>query len=339
MPQYDSQPRQYRSLQLALFAASIIWVIVASRLAALAARGFGIRFGLGDEVLLLNDIFFLFLIVIGHMALESIIRRGMPLRQTLGLPRRATSRSEWATGAAVGWGISLASVFTMFAAGALHVRFWLEPRSFWLALLNLATVAVFALGSEVAFRGYAYRRLIEAMGIGWATVVISLVFGLVMTSNRDATYLSTFVAILFGLLLCLAWQRTHGLWLGWGLHFGWSAALGILFGLPVAGFDNLATVVQTRAIGRAWLTGGFAGAEGTLLMPLLLLAAVPVLYRVTRDWAWDYTRKPILSAGYPMDVAPPLEHIAMENTPAPPPPLIQILPTTPQTRSVEPERR
>ncbi len=337
MPQYTPQPRSYRSLHLALFAASIMWVIASNTLAALAARGFSVRFHLGDERLLLNGLFLLFLLVVGFVVLEGIGNRSTPLRQTLELPKRPSSRAEWASGAAIGWGIIVCSVFTMFLAGALHVRLWFAPRSLWLALLNLVTVALFALAAEVGFRGYAYRRLIQAIGTGWATVVLSLVYGLISTANQSSTYLSTFVAMLLGLLLCLAWQRTHGLWLGWGLHFSWIASLGVLFGLPVGGFDNLSTIVQSRAVGGSWLTGDLVTAEGTLLMPLLLLGAIPVLYRVSRDWAWNYTHPPIEAAGYPMDVAPPPAHVAMENKPAGSPALVQILPSTPQTRSVEPE--
>jgi hypothetical protein len=64
-----------------------------------------------------------------------------------------------------------------------------------------------------------------------------------------------------------------------------------------------------------------------------------VLVRVTRDWAWYYTYKPIEPGGYPMDVAPPPAHIEMESKAASAPALVQILPVTPQSRSVETETR
>lgn len=337
LPLYEAQPRPHRSLQLALFVASITWVIVATVVAARAARGLAIRFQLNDGFLLLNAIFLLFLVIVGLVVLEGIANRNTPIRRTIGLPRRPTAATEWGTGAALGWGIVLVSVLTMALAGALHVRIWLEPRSLWLAFLNLITLGILALASEIAFRGYAYRCLINAMGTSWATVVISIVFAIITTLNQEGTYLSTFIAILFSTILCAAWHRTHGLWFGWGLHFAWIASIGILFGLPVNGFDTLSSVVQTRAIGLTWLTGGDLGPEGALLMPLLLLAALIVLYRVTRDWWWHYTHAPIIAGGYPMDVAPPPAHAAMENKPASAPALVQILPSTSQSRSVEPD--
>ena len=41
--------------------------------------------------------------------------------------------------------------------------------------------------------------------------------------------------MLAGVLLSIAWLRTHGLWLPWGIHFAWNASIGLLFGLPVRG--------------------------------------------------------------------------------------------------------
>ena len=341
MPQQQSHPRPFRLRQLTLFTASAGWVVAADALATRAARGIAIRFQWSDAFLLLDAIFLVFLLVAGFVLLEMIASRNLPhqptLRQTIGLPSRPSAKTEFATGAAIGWAVVLCSVVTMALAGALHIRFWLEPRSLGLAILNLATIGLLALAWEIAFRGYAYRRLIESIGLTSATIVISIVSTIFSTINEESTYVSTTIAILLSLLLCVAWQRTHGLWLGWGMRFAWIAALGVVFGLPVSGMDNLSSVVQTRALGRIWLTGGDLGPEGALLTPVLLLVAGVVLMKATRDWAWHYTYQPIVAAGYPMDVAAPPAHAAMENRVAPPPPLVQILPTTAKGRSVESE--
>jgi hypothetical protein len=65
-----------------------------------------------------------------------------------------------------------------------------------------------------------------------------------------------------------------------------------------------------------------------------LLIGLGVLVRLTREYAWQYTHPVIVPGGYPMDVPPPPAHQAMEREGSvPPPPLVQILPSTPQQRS------
>jgi uncharacterized protein len=342
LPSFDSTPpaRSDRLLQLALFITSGVWILCAQALAAHAAQGIALRFFLLPERSLLAAIFFLFLLAVGFSMLQALSRRPGTLRNILGLPKRPTARMEWTLGAAIGWGSVVLAVLPMAFARTLHVTFWTAPRSFWLLLLNLATIAVSGLAEEIAFRGYPYRRLIEAFGPVAATIFMSILFGILHVLNPGATLASTLITMLAGLLLSIAWLRTRGLWLPWGFHFAWNASMGLLFGLPVSGITDFSSLIQTRTVGQFWLTGGDYGPEGALFTAIVLLIAIAVLVRVTRDYAWHYTYQPIVAAGYPMDAPPPAAHVAMEqqSRPAPAaPPLVQILPVTPQTRSLDDE--
>ena len=346
MPSFDAgqtdptlPARSDRLLQFALFVTSLTWVLCSQALAAHAAQGIALRFYILPERPLLGAVFFLFLLAVGFSILQGLSRRTTTLRSVLGLPRRSTSGREWTLGAAIGWGSIVLAVLPMALAGALHITFWTTPRAFWLLLVNLVTFAAAALAEEVAFRGYAFRRLIQAIGPVAATICISLLFGLAHMLNPSATWISTLVTMLAGLLLAIAWLRTHGLWLGWGFHFAWNASMAILFGLPLSGIDRFASVIQTRTIGRLWLTGGDYGPEGAAFTVIVLLIGIAILVRLTRDYAWDYTYAPIVAAGYPMDAPVPEAHVAMEQQAAKTSAvsLVQILPTTPQTRSVEPD--
>ena len=168
-----------------------------------------------------------------------------------------------------------------------------------------------------------------------ATLVLALIFTAWTPESLSAPILSSLLTMLFGIVLAIAYLRTHGLWLPWGLHFAWAVSMGRLFGLPVRGVTQFTAVVDTRAVGPMWLTGGSYGpAAAVLALPMLLLGAV-VLYRTTRDYAWHYTHVPIVAAGYAMDVAPPPAHQAMEAA-AKTPALVQILPSTPQGGGVNP---
>jgi uncharacterized protein len=331
--------RSERTLQLALFVTSVAWFLASDTVAAHAARGLSTRFALDAARPLLTSVFFLFLLALGFSILQAIANRHSSLREVLGFPKRSTARREWELGAALGWGLVVLAVLPMAAAGTLHVHLWTQPRAFGLLLLNLVTLAVAALAEEVAFRGYSFRRLIEAIGPVAATITMSLLFGLGHALNPSATWTSILVTMLAGLLLSIAWLRTHGLWLGWGFHFAWNASMGVLFGLPISGINDFASTVQTRALGHLWLTGGDYGPEGASFTAIILLIGIALLVRVTRDYAWHYTYVPIVAAGYAMDAPPPPAHVAMEQMaqqtrPAPAVTLVQILPSTPQTRSV-----
>ena len=332
--------RSERTLQLALFVTSVAWFLASDTVAAHAARGLSERFSLDAARPLLTSIFLLFLLAVGFSILQAIARRPSSLRAVLGLPRRPTARREWQLGAALGWGLVVLAVLPMALAGTLRLQFWTQPRAFGLLVLNLVTLAVAALAEEVAFRGYPFRRLIEAVGPVAATIILSLLFGLGHVLNPGASWASTLVTVLAGLLLSIAWLRTRGLWLGWGFHFAWNASMGILFGLPISGLNDFASIVQTRAIGRLSLTGGDYGPEGAAFTAVVLLVGIALLVRMTRDYAWHYTYVPVVPAGYPMDAPPPAAHVAMEQQARPAPAavsLVQILPVTPQTRSVSDE--
>ncbi len=124
------------------------------------------------------------------------------------------------------------------------------------------------------------------------------------------------------------------------MHFAWTASMGVLFGLPVAGALDYSTLFQATTTGRLWLTGGEYGPEASLLLLFPLIVGLVVLVRVTRDYAWNYTHAPIVPGGYPMDIAPPAAHTAMEKAEQErKPSLIQILPSTPQGRSIDSEPR
>lgn len=320
-----------RSLQFALFAVSILWYMLADGLAGRAARGITNRFNLDDLQPLLAVLFLLFLLAVGFSAFQGIfLSRRRPLSEVLGLPGRATAGREWAIGAAIGWGMGIAAVLPMMLAGALHMQFWTQPRAFWLLLIRVLTLGVSSLAMETALRGFPFRRLIDALGPARATILLAILQGVVHYFTPDATWISMMVTMLASLLFSLAWLRTHGLWLPWGMHFAWNASVGLIFGLPLRGVSALASVVQTRAIGPLWLTGYDFGPEGAFLTMVVVLVAIVVLIRTTGDYAWLYTRPEILSGGYPVDPAPPAAHVQMEQEAATrPPALIQIAPATP----------
>jgi membrane protease YdiL (CAAX protease family) len=333
----SSQPPIPRSLQFALFLLGGIWVIASHRIADAATQGIITRLNLPAIEPLVAQLFFLFLLLVGFTAIARLVSRNGSFRSANSLPARETSGQEWQRGVALGWALALLSIIPMMVAGSLHPQFWLEPRSWGLAIVSIVTIAIGTLAVEVAYRGYIFRRLIDAVGPVAATIFLSLVYAIASTFRPNSTTLGVAVSFFAGVLYSVAYFRTNGLWLAWGLHFAWSLTFGVLLGLPIGGYANFSNLISTTVSGPEWLTGGAYGPDGAVItLTVLILALIP-LYRITRDYAWNYTHPPIVSKGYAMEVAPPAAHTAMENAAAAAPaPLVQILSTTSTSSSTLP---
>lgn len=319
-----------RSLHLALFVTGMLWLLAAHAVAFRAGEGFAVRFGwsAGAQDLLVN-VALLFLLVVGFTSLNWIGTRQGSVGQANALPLRATAREEWTRGVVIGWAAALMAIVPMVIAGALHPEF-LWTRSAWAGtVLSIVTLALAALASEIAFRGFLFRRLIDAIGPTAATVLLSGIYALIAGMSPNASGLGFVVTFVAGVLFSMAYLRTHAVWLGWGMHFAWAAATAVVFGLPVAGISSYSSVVQTDTGVPVWLTGGVYGPDGALFTVIVFLVAMAAVYRATRDYAWNYTHPVLVPSGYPMDVAPPPAHAAMEQeAAAKPATLVQIAPAT-----------
>lgn len=335
MPQPEPKSWLPRTLELALLFTGLCWVAAATITADHAAEGLASRLHVPLAAPLIAAVCLLFLLLCGFAALNWIGKRSGSIREANALPARTTIREEWTLGAAIGWGALLITLLLPMLTGALHPQFWWKPVAWEASALAVLTFLVSALAAEVAFRGYLLRRAMAALGTVGGTALLACVYGLLAATRPNATGLSVLAAFLAGIVLSLAYQRTHALWLGWGMHFGWSASMAVLFGLPVTGVVLYNGVVDTASYGRAWLSGGAYGPEGSIFALLAILLAVPVLYRETRDFAWNYTHPAIIPGGFPMDVKPPAAHTAMEQA-TPPAALVQILGATPTGVSASP---
>jgi membrane protease YdiL (CAAX protease family) len=324
-------------LEFTLFLAAMVWAATANAIAGRAAAGIAGRLGLTYGQMLLESLFLLFLVVIGYQAMDWTARRGGASSSAMMLPKRQTSWREWGSGFALGWGMCLAAVAPVLLLGDFHARLNRGVGVVPGIAAAVCTLLVLTLAEEVIFRGYPFQRLAQAIGPAWATTGMSVLFGVVLVSLNPPVNLGlAFVdGTLFGIVLAVAYLRTHALWLGWGLHFGYRVVMAVLLGLPIAGRNDFGSLLDGNASGPVWLGGGFYGLDSTVWAAVVMLVGLAVLYRLTRDWAWAYTLPVIVPGGYEVVVAPPAAHVAMEKAAAPPP-LVQILPSTPQSFSAAP---
>lgn len=344
-PGFSGTRRSPRSLDLALFLAAILWYKCAEDFAVIVTNGLSLSFDFGAAQALVQAVLLLVLLVCGLAVLRVIEHRRAPLALSLGLPRRSTSGTEWLHGAAFGWALAVATVVPMLLGGALSVHLWTAPRAFLLLGLGLLTMAVVTLAQALGIYGYAFHRLIDATGPVRATLILVALAAIhaALTPTAFGTPDGTriLVAMLTVLLFSLCWLRTHGLWLLWGLIFAWGAATAILFGLPLGGDNSFGSVIDTRASGANWLTGGQFGPAAAAFTIVVLLVAIPILFRVTSDYAWNYTHPPLIPGGYDVNLVPQFlkEHAAngaqaaKPAKPSPPPnptTPVQPPPATPQ---------
>jgi hypothetical protein len=155
-----------------------------------------------------------------------------------------------------------------------------------------------------------------------------------------SNHASITVSVAFSLVLSMAYLRTRALWLSWGINFGWKASRALVFGLAVSGVSSHSPVVQGDPMGPFWLTGGGYGLDGTWVAFFAFLAALPVVYRLTRDLDYRYNAPVIVPGGIPVDLdaAARAQHEAATREAEPPKPaLIQILPLSAPPRPVPTE--
>jgi uncharacterized protein len=189
-------------------------------------------------------------------------------------------------GAGCIFGLILASLavipLAIWADVSFDVR--VSSRALARAAVVLMVLIFGALAEEMMFRGYPFQRLEEAVGPVGAIAMFSVLFALVHLSNPGASPVGLLNTVLIGLVLALAYLRTRALWLCWGIHFGWNAALGLLFGLPVSGLRLFNVVVHGSAKGPRWLTGGSYGIEASAPGVFAIVIGLLVV------WKWPLAR-------------------------------------------------
>jgi hypothetical protein len=264
-----------------------------------------------------------------------------PLREQ-GLPRREGWTGEAGLGMALGWALAVACVLPLVVGGGIAIVLILEPPAWGRLVADAVFFALVALAEEVAFRGYGFQRFEQAVGPLGAALGFAAFYAIVQALLPGSSHTSVAVSIVLSLVLSTAYVRTRALWLSWGINFGWKASRALLFGLAISGDNSHSPVVQGNPMGPFWITGGGFGLDGSWVAFVVLLVALPVVYRLTRELDYRWNARVIVPAGIPVDLdaAGRRQHEAAMGTATPAAPgLVQILPVAapPQTSSEPPK--
>ncbi|WP_433201610.1 lysostaphin resistance A-like protein [Dactylosporangium sp. CS-047395] len=157
----------------------------------------------------------------------------------------------------------------------------------------LAAGLVFYLTSatveEVAYRGYIFQNLREAMPTAGAVLLVGVLFAaphfLAGSSGPLHLAIGTLDYVLFSTLMILARLRSGALWAAISFHAAWNWAQDYVFGTGVAGEDDYHNaLVHLRLDGSPLLVGGPNNADTdvlTIVLEVLLLVGL---------WSWKRRR-------------------------------------------------
>jgi uncharacterized protein len=280
------------------FVAAVLYFFLARVLARHGAQGLATE----QWSPLVEQAMLAFLLLLGYAGMGFALDHQQHPVSAQGWPRRPGWPAEAGMGLAVGWALALVCVLPLVVIGGIAIVLSIQPSAWGWLLADAAFFALAALAEEVAFRGYGFQRFVHAVGPIGAALGFAAYYAIVQALLPGSSRASIAVSVALSLVLSAAYLRTRALWLSWGLNFGWKASRALVFGLAVSGVNIHSPVVQGDPMGPFWLTGGGYGLDGSWVAFAILMAALPVVFRVTRELDFRYNAPVIVPGGIPVDL-------------------------------------
>lgn len=235
---------------------------------------------------------------------------------SMGLGFHSRWLAEFGRGAA--WGVGLMSLIMLIlvCTGSYRIHGFHEsfaPALGWGLMMAVGFLGV-GLFEEFLFRGYMLQNMIDGLGLRTATVISCLLFAAVHIPNSGENLLGILDVLLSGVLLIVLIIRTRSLWMAVGLHAAWDWSQNYLFGVADSGAVLPGGLLSTTAHGPAWLSGGTAGPEGSVVA--LVVEGMAILVFAHARWITSSSDAARLWARY---VWPKVEPVTPEVAPLVPP--------------------
>lgn len=190
-----------------------------------------------------------------------------------GLPRRGAFGKLFWVGALWGFAAITLLMLAMHGVGAFDFGRWslhgariLQFAAFWGLYFLIVGFA-----EEFYLRGYTQFTLTQGIGFWPAALALSVAFAFLHRGNPGETLTGLAGAGLIGLFFCLTLRRTGTLWFAVGFHAAWDWGESYFYSVPDSGTIAPGHLLKTSLHGSAWLTGGSAGPEGSVLLFVLIL--------------------------------------------------------------------
>jgi len=196
----------------------------------------------------------------------------------VGLSRDAASAKHLATG----WTIGAAAILGACAVLALTglLRFVPTSTSGWIGAAVRITVVLVpsALAEELLCRGYLLTVVWERVGVRWAVLLTSMMFGLLHLTNPGATAESVALVTLAGIFLAAVRVVLNSLYAAWMAHLAWNWVMAVPLHAAVSGVRFESPEYQAVTTQPTWVSGGAWGPEGGLLAGLGMISGIAYLY-------------------------------------------------------------
>jgi len=196
----------------------------------------------------------------------------------VGLSRRDASPRAFIGG----WLIGTAAIALTCGALALVglLRFVPAAGQGWIgAALRITVVLVpSALAEELLCRGYLLTVVRERVGVRWAVVLTSVMFGMLHLANPGATAESVALVTLAGIFLAAVRVVLDSLYAAWMAHLAWNWVMAVLVHAAVSGVRFESPQYQAVTGSPAWVSGGPWGPEGGVMAGLGMVTGLAYLY-------------------------------------------------------------
>jgi membrane protease YdiL (CAAX protease family) len=144
--------------------------------------------------------------------------------------------------------------------------------------LWVVAAVINGLAENLAILGYPLLRAAKTLGFVPAILLMSALFAAAHMGNPGENPMGLASVFLTAVLLAASIWRTGNLWLSVGIHAGLVLAEDFIFAVPDSGEVYTGHLVSSQFSGPAWLNGGAAGPEGSVLIFPLLVAGLALLW-------------------------------------------------------------
>ena len=130
-------------------------------------------------------------------------------------------------------------------------------------------------------------------------MISSIVFAALHFANENASAMSMIGLVVNALFFVSAALLTRRLSAAIGAHIGWNLFEGAIFGFPVSGDKEPASLIHIRQLGNGIVTGGAFGPEAGLVGVAASLIGIAVFFVLTRPRSLQPEAMRVSSAGSP----------------------------------------